>query len=122
MCELELEQACVHLSSAPVCFHSVLRSHHQLQERPPQWQAEELSESGGSLQLPTSGPSPVSVLQPPLCSKNTGASLIVSCPRAGGYTGTHKTEEVRGLLLLSLWISVISMTGFKPRAVGTLHV
>lgn len=38
-CEFVLEQARVHLSSVPVCLHSVLRRRHRSQQRPPWWRA-----------------------------------------------------------------------------------
>ncbi len=72
----------------------------------------------------TLGPPPVSVLQPPRCSKDMGTSLICRNyhPRAGRYTGTHKTEQERCLLALSPWMSVISKSGFMPHTLGTLHI
>lgn len=73
---------------------------------------------------PNMGPSPVSALQPPLCSKDMGTSLICRNyrPRAGWYAGTHETEEERHLLALSPWMSMISKTGLMPHTLWMLNI
>lgn len=73
---------------------------------------------------PTMGPSPVSLLQPPLCSKDMETSPICRNyhPGTGWYTGTHKIEEERHLLALSPCMSVISKSGFMPHTLWMLNI
>ncbi|CAB1429100.1 unnamed protein product [Pleuronectes platessa] len=86
------------------------RSQHQLQERPPQWQAKELSESGGVPVTPNFGTLP---------SLRAPASTVFKEAREPPSSGpVPEQADTREHIKLR---NVISKTGFMGSTLGTLQ-